>query len=82
MNRDELVQEVERDFNILADFGRVCGLNAEFIECVMRLQLKVRGLYPHASRQPKERTYRPKTRPARAPEAFEPVEVSAKTRWG
>lgn len=82
MTRDELVAEVERDFVILTEFAQACGLAPELIDCMLRLQLKVRGLYPYARRQPRERTYRPKSRPPRLREPFEPVHVDAKTRWG
>lgn len=82
MNRESLIQEVERDFNILADFAKVCGLNAELIECMLRLQLKVRGLYKRPPPERKVRTYRPKSRPTKVPETFEPIEVEANTRWG
>lgn len=82
MKRAELVAEVERDFTLLCDFARVCGMNPELVDCMLRLQLKVRGLYPHQKRQPKERTYRPKSRPEPARETFDPVQVDASTRWG
>lgn len=82
MKRAELVHEVERDFSIVADFARVSGLNAEMTDCLLRLQLKVRGLYPSAPRQSKERTYRPKSRPEIVRETSEPVHVDASTRWG
>lgn len=84
MKRSELVQEVEQDFTILTDFARVCGMNQELIDCMLRLHLKVRGLYPRAPRTPKVRTYRPKSRPelVREPQTFEPVQVDIKTRWG
>lgn len=82
MTRDELVQEVERDFTLLCDFARVCGMNPELVDCMLRLQLKVRGLYPKAPRQKVERTYRPKSRPEIVRETAEPVHVDATTRWG
>lgn len=73
MSHDELIQEVERDFNTLTDFARVCGLTPELIDCMLRLQLKVRGLYGTR----KVRTYRPK----RVRETFEPIHIEADTRW-
>jgi hypothetical protein len=79
MTRDDLVSAVERDFNTIADFARVCGLNAELIDCILRLQFKVRGLYPPVL---VDVPALPPPSPPPAPQPFVHVHVDANTRWG